>query len=128
MAADALRRPLEGSISVNRDLTNLALLRLVTAALVFWSALQLARSASRARLLLYCIGLIGCGYAIYGLLALGTPVIRFPWFGDGASSGFVSSTFINRNSFASYAGLGLVTIVGLGIALYQDEIRQRAPS
>ena len=42
MAADALRRPVEGSISVNRDLTNLALLRLVTAGLVFWLSLQLA--------------------------------------------------------------------------------------
>jgi O-antigen ligase len=125
MAADALGKPLEGSISVNRDLTNLALLRLVTAGLVFWVSLQLCRSASRARLLLYSVGLIGCGYAIYGLIALGSPAVRVPWFGDGASAGFVSSTFFNRNSFASYAGLCLVTIIGLSIALYQDEIRKR---
>src|SRR5215475_13154662 len=31
MAADALQKPIEGSISVNRELTSLALLRLVTA-------------------------------------------------------------------------------------------------
>ena len=32
MAADALDKPIDGSISVNRDLTSLALLRLITAA------------------------------------------------------------------------------------------------
>src|SRR5262249_38892370 len=36
MAADALARPLEASISVNRDQTTLALVRLMTAASVFW--------------------------------------------------------------------------------------------
>ena len=41
MTADALERPVSGSISVNRDLTTLALLRLITAASVFWLALQL---------------------------------------------------------------------------------------
>src|SRR5258708_15581151 len=34
MSADALERPIDGSISVNRDLTTLALLRLITAAIV----------------------------------------------------------------------------------------------
>src|SRR5262249_26815160 len=41
MAADALQRPIEGSISVNRELTRLALLRLITAASVFWIPIQL---------------------------------------------------------------------------------------
>src|SRR6266436_1458313 len=36
MSADTLERPIDGSISVNRDLTTLALLRLITAASVFW--------------------------------------------------------------------------------------------
>src|SRR5262249_45126612 len=52
MAADALDKPIDGSISVNRDLTTLALLRLITAASVFWIAMQLCRNASRANLLL----------------------------------------------------------------------------
>ena len=45
MTADALQRPIEGSISVNRELTSLALLRLITAASVFWIAIQLCRDA-----------------------------------------------------------------------------------
>src|SRR5690348_17318567 len=51
MAADALDKPLVGSISVNRELTSLALLRLITAASAFWIALQLCRDVSRATLL-----------------------------------------------------------------------------
>src|SRR5439155_994677 len=48
MAADALGKPVPASISVNRDLTDLALLRLITAATVFWLALQLCRDPERA--------------------------------------------------------------------------------
>src|SRR5262249_26295704 len=47
MAATALRGPTEASISVNPDLTNLALLRLITGAAVFWTALQLCQNRFR---------------------------------------------------------------------------------
>src|SRR5947208_12626736 len=126
MARDALGRPLEGSISVDRDLTNLALLRLVTAGLVFWISLQLSRTASRARSLLSATGIAGCGYAIYGLIAVSEPATRLPWLGEMPSDGLVSSTFINRNSFAAYAGLALIVIAGLTIQLYRKEIRRWA--
>ncbi len=49
MAADALDKPIDGSISVNRDLTTLALVRLITAASVFWLAIQLCRDAFTGR-------------------------------------------------------------------------------
>ena len=55
MAAEALDKPIDGSISVNRDLTTLALLRLITAASVFWLALQLCRDGWRANLLLWSV-------------------------------------------------------------------------
>ena len=45
LASDALGQPIAGSISADRDLTALALLRLMTAASVFWLALQLGRDA-----------------------------------------------------------------------------------
>src|SRR5215831_5645461 len=49
MAANALNKPIAGSISVDRELTSLALLRLITAASVFWLGMQICRDASRAR-------------------------------------------------------------------------------
>ncbi len=65
MAGDAIGASLAGSISVNRDLTAAALLRLITAAAVFWLALQLCRDAGRARALVGAIALIGAAYAAY---------------------------------------------------------------
>ena len=55
MTADELDKPVAGSITVARDLTSLALLRLITAASAFWIALQLCRDASRANFLLKSI-------------------------------------------------------------------------
>src|SRR5262245_10381080 len=69
MSADALGRQVDGSISVNRELTGLALLRLITAASVLWLAMQLCRDASQANFLLWSIAAITCAYAAYGLFA-----------------------------------------------------------
>lgn len=107
MASDALGLQLDGSISVNRDMTTLALMRLLTAASTFWLVLQLTRNAERAHLLLSAVGLISAAYAAYGMvdLALGGTISGFA---PGASVGVVRSTFVNQNNFATYAGLGLV--------------------
>jgi O-antigen ligase len=121
MAADELGRPIDASISVNRELTSLALLRLITAASVFWIALQLCRDPSRASLLLWSIAVIIGAYATYGLFAFALTPGRVLWFASPHSRGFVTSTFINRNSFAAYAGIGLVAICGLILRLYRHE-------
>jgi hypothetical protein len=128
MAAGALGRQTRGSISVNPDLTNLALLRLITVAAVFWTALQLCRNGLRAILLVKSLALIGCAYAAYGLVALSLPTVGLPWLEDAAASGVVSSAFINRDSYATYAGLGLMTVAGLTLHLYGDELMERAIS
>jgi O-antigen ligase len=122
MAADALDKPVDGSISVDRDLTTLALLRLITAASVFWLALQLCRSASRANFLLKSVAAISCAYAAYGLLAFALMPERVLWFARPfPRTGFVTSTFINPNSFAIYAGIGLVVTCALILSLYRNE-------
>jgi O-antigen ligase len=129
MAADALDKPIDGSISVDRDLTTLALLRLVTAASVFWLAIQLFRSASRANFLLKSIAAISCAYAAYGLFAFALMPERVLWFGRPfPRTGFTTSTFINPNTFATYAGMGLVVICGLIVSLYRDEFTAIAGS
>jgi O-antigen ligase len=122
MSADALDKPVDGSISVNRELTGLALLRLVTAASVFWLAMQLCRDATRAQHLLTSIAVLSCAYAAYGLFTFALMPGRVLWFDRPFErSGFVTSTFINPNSFATYAGIGLIVICGLIIRLYGNE-------
>ena len=122
MTADELDKPVAGSISVDRDLTSLALLRLITAASVFWIALQLCRNASRANILLKSVAALSCAYAAYGLFAFVYMPGRVLWVASPfPRTGFVTSTFINPNSFATYAGMGLVVICGLILRLYRNE-------
>jgi hypothetical protein len=122
MASDTLEKPLEGSISVNRDLTTLALARLITAASVFWVTVQLCRNPARATLLIKAVAAISCFYAAYGLVAFALKAGRVPWFETPSVGVLVSSTFINQNSFATYAGIGLITICGLILRLYRHEV------
>ena len=122
MAGNALARPVAQSISVNRDLTSLALTRLVTAASAFWLAVQLCRSGTRAIHLLGAIGAIGCGYAAYGLIALKTG--HLPWLDAlPSSNAYVSATFHNSDSYAAYAGIGAIVMLGLVLHRYADGIR-----
>ena len=113
MAADVLEKPINGSISVNRDLTTVALMRLITAASVFWLALQLCRDAMRANHFITAIVVIVCGYSAYGIIAVALSPQPVHWMDTTWSLGLMTSTFVNRNHFGTYAGIGLVAVCGL---------------
>jgi hypothetical protein len=56
------------------------------------------------------------GYAVYGLVAFAITPGWVLWVKDaglpGLGVGILRLTFINRNSYAAYAGIGLITIYG----------------
>lgn len=112
-ARDTLETNIAGSVSVNRDATVLALMRLVTSAAVFWLSLQLCRSPDRARRLVWAVAVIGLGYALYGIISF----FEFPnttlWFEKVHYRESLTSTFVNRNSYATYAGLGFLSAISL---------------
>lgn len=112
LAAQTLGEPVPGTISVNPGASALGLLRLITDASVFWLALQLCRSARRAHLLLYAIMAIVAAYAGVGLYLAAFEASRIPYL-DGPAPGLVRSTFVNRNSLAAYAGIGVVIALTL---------------
>ena len=128
MTADALGKPIAGSISVNRDLTTLALMRLITAASVFWLALQLCRDATRAKHFMVAIVVIVCGYSAYGIITVALRPETIHWMGTTWSPGLVTSTFMNRNHFGTYAGIGLVAVCGLILKLYRSDLTTRGGS
>jgi O-antigen ligase len=113
MARDALGENLSGSISVNRDDTIVALSRFVTCGLAFWLALQLCRSGARARRLARAIAIIGGVYATYGIVSFFLFPRAILWFDKLYYLDSVTSSFINRNSYATYAGLGLMATLAL---------------
>lgn len=118
MAREALGRDLPGSISVARDETIIALLRFVTCGLAFWLALQLCRSASRARRLVQAIAIIGAVYAAYGIVAFYVFPRTTLWFDKLDYFESVTSSFVNRNSYATYAGIGLIASLAVCLSLY----------
>lgn len=128
MARDALKRDFPGYVSVNRDETILAVLRFSTCGLSFWLALQLCRSADRARRLVQALAIIGAAYAIYGIVAFFVFPNTTLWFEKTSYNDALTSTFVNRNSYATYAGIGLVCCLSLISSLYLKEAQNRAAS
>jgi len=122
MASEALESDVPGVISVNPQASALALMRLLTDASLLWLMIQLCRSPQRAMLTIQMIVGIVAAYSAYGLLLSvfyggGIPFFEAPDLGR-----FVRATFVNRNNFATYAGVGLIGAAALILRLYRREV------
>lgn len=108
IAGEALQRELPSRISINPDATLSGLMRLVSYAIVFWLTLQLTYEPARARTAMTAAIVIGSIYAVYGIIVfmLGNHWILF--YRKWAYLDSLTSTFVNRNSFATFAGICLV--------------------
>jgi O-antigen ligase len=95
-----------GAISVNPPATWNRLVGLLAYSGIFWLALQLCRRGSGAYQVLIALAAGGLLYAAYGLYAA-----------FESDTGVVTSTFVNRNSYATYAGTTL--FCGLGLVLHE---------
>jgi O-antigen ligase len=115
---ETLSIDLPGSITVNRGLTYMALLRLLTAGAVFWLFLQLCRSPQRAHWTVQAVAIIGIAYAIYGIVAFFVFPGTILWLTKNTYLDSVTSTFVNRNSYATYAGIGLVCALACTFSAY----------
>jgi len=103
--------PDAAAISVNPAATWNRLTGLLAYGGIFWLAFQLCRPSPHRILFALAVG--GLLYAAYGL---------FNFFQSG--TGVVTSTFVNRNSYATYAGMTL--FCGLGLVLRELTGRARA--
>lgn len=116
LARDALAGAgleVSGSISVTPDESVIGAMRLATIAAAFWLALQLCRDHRRCVLLLRAVAAIGAGYAVFGLVQFAGWPDHVLWEEKRAYAASLTATFINRNSYATYAGLGLVACLAL---------------
>ena len=101
-----------------------ALMRLICYAAMFWLAWRLALDAVRARRLLAVILVTATLCAAYGLIAHFAGWEAIGWIPKTAYLGDVTGTFVNRNSFATYANLGVVICLAL---LAEPLLAARAP-
>lgn len=109
----------QGRISVAPDAGVIGLMKLATCGMAFYLALQLCRDPRRADLLMRGFVVIAVAYAVFGI----AQEVFFPdnvlWAPKLAYEQFVVSTFINRNSYATYAGMGLIATLGVLFESYR---------
>ncbi len=106
LAAEALSQNVQGYVSVNPDDGAYALLRFLSCLFALYLAMQLCAVKGRGRSFLYWLSFVGTLYAIYGLATV---------FSANSATGFseLRATFMNRNSYATYAGLGFLCVLSV---------------
>ncbi|MBC7286242.1 O-antigen ligase family protein [Hoeflea sp.] len=114
-ASAALGTPLAGRLSVNPEATLTGLMHLLSYGAIFWLALQLTRPSEHTRLAITSVTFIGAAYTLYGLIVYVTGNEWLLIYRKWAYTNALSSTFVNRNSFATFAGLCLLCATALFI-------------
>lgn len=107
-ASIALGEELSGSVSVNKYKSTTALMRLTGYGALFWMTMRLTNSRKRSATLFLTIALAGFIYSIYGLVVHLGDYQTILWFDKWAYKKSLTSVFVNRNSFATYAGITLI--------------------
>lgn len=116
-AAAALGADFGGFISIDPHATGSAVVKLLSLGGIFWLGLQYGRDRRRAVMAFYALALAGLAYAGYGLIVEFSGARTILWFDKTSYRDTVTSTFVNRNSWATYAGLGLLVTTGLLVRL-----------
>jgi O-antigen ligase len=109
----ALDIAVSSAVSMNPYESLTGVMRLLTYGAIFWLALQMGRDSRLAKRGLEVIVISGMIYAAYGLIAHLSGWERVLWYPKWAHEGYLTSTFANRNSYATFAGLGLVCTLAL---------------
>ena len=110
---EALGVDVAGALALAPDRAWTALMRLMSYAAAFWLALHLLRRRGLADRFLWLLVAAGVAYAVYGLVVHLGDLKEVLWIDKYTYWESLTGTFINRNSYAAYAGIGLVVTVGL---------------
>jgi O-antigen ligase len=135
MAKETLANyPSAPSVELNRrtlspDRTLDGLMLMLAYGLIFLLAAWYGRSYRHSSLFLKLMAYSGIAYAVYGLMvevAGGTAIL---WLPKMAYEGSLTSTFVNRNSYATFAGFGLLACLALlvkGTMQHTEGLRGRS--
>lgn len=106
-------KKLSGAISLDPAASIDQAMRLLAYGAVFWLTLNFCRSRRRTKQLLWAIVISGSAYAAYGIMVQFSGSNTILWFDKWAYENVVTSTFVNRNNFATYAALVIIAAFGL---------------
>lgn len=124
LAGEALGSDLPARLTIDPEATSLATLRLLTAACAFWVAAHLAADVTRALIILHVVVAISAMVSIYGLWTTASDGLALSGASSAAVVDRVGEPFGNRNSFATYAGMGFIVALALLWRRYQIPAEQ----
>lgn len=113
LTAEALGEPLTGTISLDPAASIEDLLSLLGLAGIFGIVVIEARDPKKARMLLAAAAVIAFAYAVYGLVVYLTGNETVAWADKRFYPDSLSASFVNRNTYGVYAGLGIVFATAL---------------
>jgi O-antigen ligase len=111
-AAAALGEPLTGAVSIAPVAGLTLLMKILSYGGIFIMALYFGRDRHRARTIFVAIALTTAAYSAYGLFMHFSGLRLVLWFPKTEYPNSLTSTFINRNSFATFAGVGIIAALG----------------
>ena len=126
-ASEALGLPYAGSISLNPAASKESILRITSYVGAFWLAIQFGRDPACAWYVLRALAIGSACYALYGLVVQFSGANVILWFRKAAFLDTLSATFVNPNSFATYAGLGLLCTTA-AIRQQLNSVKYAAPN
>ncbi|MHA1545484.1 MAG: O-antigen ligase family protein [Alphaproteobacteria bacterium] len=121
-AQELLGAPSAGSVSLTPALTLIMLLQLLTLGAFFWCGLHLAGSWRRASVVVHVVFAMTIAYATYGLVLDALQSTTILWYEKWVYRDALTSTHVNRNAFASFAGAGCLA----GLALFFQRMQKSA--
>lgn len=121
-AAASLDAEITGAVSLAPYESGSAAVRMAAFATLFWLFAQYGRSGTLARRALIVLVVAGAAYAAYGIAAELSGSGTVLWFEKRAYRGSVTGTFVNRNIYAAYAGLGFLCVLALTLKLLFDQL------
>lgn len=119
MASETMRRPLPFHLALSVDAALTAWMRLATYAAIFWLSVQYCRESSKAQMLLVCGAWAGLAFAVYGLANYFAGNDHILWYLRWNSRDDLTSTFVNRNHYATFAGLGILCSTALAVTSFR---------
>ncbi len=111
MTLETLGPPIQATVSLSATDSGTALMRLLSYGLVFALAFQLGQDRKMALQIVSWLFAAGLVYSIYGLWVYWSGHQPEWLFGDRRLPHDVRGTFINRNHFATWQGLTLLTAI-----------------
>ncbi|MDV7339295.1 O-antigen ligase family protein [Terasakiella sp. A23] len=122
-ASAILGLELNHSISINAQDTTRALMIMLSYGGCFWLSARFCRSSDNARIVLKAFMYASSIYAFYGLLIYFFGFKTVLWFDKWAYQNDVTSTFINRNTYATYAALGVIVSIAVLFQTVGSQLR-----